>query len=96
MKYHSMLVGIDESKLRSHLQRWRESAVKHADLYMRSLSLWGSPALVSYLAVTLTAEAALTPPFAYTNIYITLIELELGSKMYIAWFSLMQFKTAKP
>lgn len=51
---------------------------------------------LSYLAVMLTAVAALTPPPAYTNIYITLNELELGSKMYIAWFSLMQFETAKP
>ena len=51
---------------------------------------------LSYLAVMLTAVAAPTPPPAYTNIYITLNELELGSKMYIAWFSLMQFKTAKP
>lgn len=44
----------------------------------------------------LTAVAAHTPPPAYTNIYITLNGLELGSKMYIAWFSLMQLKTAKP
>lgn len=44
----------------------------------------------------LTAVAALTPPPAYTNIYITLDELKLGSKMYVAWFSLMQLKTAKP
>lgn len=44
----------------------------------------------------LTAVAALAPSPAYTNIYITLHELELGSKMYIAWFSLMQLKTAKP
>lgn len=51
---------------------------------------------LSYLAVMPTAVAALTPPPAYTNIYITLNELELGNKMYIAWFSLMQFKTTKP
>lgn len=50
----------------------------------------------SYLALFLTAVAAPTPSCASTNIYITLNELELGSQMYIAWFSLMQFKTAKP
>lgn len=32
----------------------------------------------------LTAVAAPTPTPAYTNIYITLNELELGSRMYIA------------
>lgn len=44
----------------------------------------------------LTAVAAPTPPPAYTNIYIMLNELELRRKIYIAWFSQMQFKTAKP
>lgn len=44
----------------------------------------------------LTAVAPLTPLPAYTNIYIMLNESELGGKMYIAWFSLMQYKTAKP
>lgn len=44
----------------------------------------------------LTAVVALTLPSAHTNIYIMLDELELGSKMYTAWFSLMQLKTGKP
>ena len=47
--------------------------------------LWESPAPVSHILM-LTDVVALTLPPAYTNIYITLDELELGSKMYIAWF----------
>lgn len=47
--------------------------------------LWEYSAPISHIfAVMLTAVAAPTPTPAYTNIYITLNELELGSRMYIA------------
>lgn len=49
-----------------------------------SISLGILCSSLSYHVVMLTAVAALTPSPAYPNIYITLDELQLGSKMYIA------------
>lgn len=69
---------------------WKGDAIQHAVMYMRfSTSVRIPCSNLSYIAVMLTATAALTPPPAYTNIYITPNGSELGSKMYIAWLSLM-------